>query len=138
MDSATAFVVTFVAIGIGILSFGVFFKHLIKEFGWNRASAFPSFNNFILIGAITSPLIGTLNDKYGPKWVMITGAFGMGLVLIILYFLESLWGLYLLYGLMGIGFFGLLISSMAVISNWFIKKRGTAIGIMFIGIGTGE
>ena len=134
---AATFISVFIAIGVGVFTFGIFFKDLIKTFGWSRASLSMASTIFVLIGAIMGPLIGIFNDKYGTKRVMITGTFVMGLGLIALYFLHSLWYLYLMYCLMGIGYCGLYISSMAVVSNWFVKKRGTATGIMFMGIGAG-
>jgi MFS family permease len=132
-----AFISVFVGVGVGVFTFGVFFNDLIRDFGWTRASLSIASTVYVLIGAFLGPVIGTLSDRYGPKRVMLTGIFIMGLSLIGLRFLKSLWYLYLMYGLMGVGFCGLYISSMAVVSNWFIRKRGTATGLMFMGVGAG-
>ncbi|MEE9399707.1 MAG: hypothetical protein V3V23_05515, partial [Dehalococcoidales bacterium] len=54
-------------IGIGTLNtFGVFFKPLLNEFGWSRATiSGASSSAFFLLGLI-SILAGSLNDRFGP------------------------------------------------------------------------
>ncbi|HNR13424.1 MAG TPA: MFS transporter [Thermodesulfobacteriota bacterium] len=132
-----AFVSVFIGVGVGVFTFGVFFKDLIQEFGWNRATLSIASTIYVLIGAVVGPFMGTLNDKYGSRLVMTLGTCIMAASLIGLSWMKDLWYLYVMYGLMGIGFCGLYISAMAVVSNWFIRKRGTALGLMFMGIGAG-
>jgi MFS family permease len=92
---------------------------------------------FLVIGLI-APAIGGLVDRHGPKRVMAIGAVVMGSGFIVLSLMNDLWHFYGGYVLIGMGQTGVgMISVTAVISNWFKRRRGTAIGIMSTGIGAG-
>lgn len=88
--------------------------------------------------AIASPLAGSLIDRYGVRGVISVGSLIAGLGFASLYYLSHLWHLYAAAIVIGLGMaaVGAVPASMMVI-NWFVKHRGTAIGIMSAGIGVG-
>ncbi|MDO8637761.1 MAG: hypothetical protein Q7R34_16255, partial [Dehalococcoidia bacterium] len=45
---------------------GVFFKPLLEDFGWTRATVAGAFALASIIAAMISPLMGQLADKVGP------------------------------------------------------------------------
>ena len=65
------------ACGIGAyVAFGVFFKPLIAEFGWSRATISGATSLTYLVMGSLGILAGNLNDRFGPRIVMaITGVF---------------------------------------------------------------
>ena len=87
------------------------------------------------------PLLGLLVDKkHGPRILITVGSIISGLVLMSTSLVQDLWHFYLLYGVI----FGLAMFTMggqlvgpAVISKWFIRKRGRAMAIGTMGISTG-
>ena len=97
-----------------------------------------AFTIFFLLTGVAAPLVGNIVDHYGVRGVISAGAFVTGLGFVSLYMLQNLWHLYIAYFFIGSGMsaFGHVPSS-AMVANWFVKKRGTVIGIMSTGIGIG-
>ena len=91
--------------GVGVgsyIAFGVFFKPLLAEFGWSRATLSGASSLAFLLMGFLGILVGNLNDKFGPRIAMaVTGVFyGSGYFL--LSQLNSVWQLYLFFGLVGL------------------------------------
>ena len=64
-------------IGIGtFVAFGVFFKPLLGEFGWSRATLSGASSLAFLLMGFLGILVGNINDKFGPRSVMALGARG--------------------------------------------------------------
>lgn len=124
--------------GSGVGSFSLFVNSLQSEFGWGRGEIMLAFTIFFLLTGVAAPLVGSIVDRYGVRGVISAGALVTGLGFVSLYMLQSLWHLYVAYFFIGAGMsaFGHVPAS-AMVTNWFVKKRGTAIGIMSTGIGTG-
>lgn len=123
--------------GIGFYSFGAFFTPLVDEFGWSRAQISLSMSIIGLIG-ITGPLLGTWVDRYGAKRVMLLGALFMGLSFACLGFTFSLYYFYALYFVVAAGQMAILnIPVLTLVSNWFEKRKGLAMGISVAGFGLG-
>jgi sugar phosphate permease len=82
-------------------------------------------------GGIEAPITGWFTDRFGPRWVILFGTFLMGLGLMLMWFVHSLWAFYLVWGgLVGTGLnVGLAIPIDKAIANWFVKKRGVALGV---------
>ena len=124
--------------GSGVGSFSLFVSSLQSEFGWGRGEIMLAFTIFFLLTGVAAPLVGNIVDHYGVRGVISAGAFVTGLGFVSLYMLQNLWHLYIAYFFIGSGMsaFGHVPSS-AMVANWFVKKRGTVIGIMSTGIGIG-
>lgn len=50
-------------------SFSVFYKAIIDEFGWSRAETAAAFSVSLLVYGLSSPVVGTLADRLGPRKV---------------------------------------------------------------------
>lgn len=119
-------------------SFGVFFVPIMNEFGWARGviSGVLFFSG--LVYAASVPLIGTIADRFGFKWVSIVTAAMMGLGFIIGSRVQSIWQMYLVIGLLpGIGACAAIPLPLSVVASWFVRRQGLALGIASAGIGTG-
>lgn len=68
---AVSMVVLFITIGLGYNSFGIFFKTLITEFGWSRATLSGAMSIFLLAWGFVCPVVGRLTDRYGPRRLII-------------------------------------------------------------------
>lgn len=129
--------------GIGFYTFGVFLIPLIDEFGWSRGQLSLAMTIAGLVGLI-GPLIGSWVDKYGARVVMAIGALVTGGAFALLGLTSAGWGPYAIwyfYGItliMALGLVGILnIPVAAAVSNWFVEKRGLAMGITLTGFGLG-
>ena len=95
-----------------------------------------AFTMFILAHGVAAPFVGRVIDRYGVKRVIFVGTLVTGLAYALLSQMNNLWHFYLGYLLVGIGAAAMsVVPSSAVVSNWFDRKRGLAIGIMSSGLG---
>ena len=135
--------VTFVTMAIGVnarTAFSLFFPPIIDEFGWERGITAGAFSFGFVVSAVVSPLIGRLMDRLGPRSVMELGVALMAGGLLLAPLTTQPWHLYLTIGvLVGAGSICLGYSGQSLfLPNWFIRRRGLAIGLAFAGVGIGS
>jgi len=134
--------VAFCAAGISLgvrLAFPVFFVALTHQFGWDRAGAAATYSISMIVVALTAPLGGHILDRIGARWFFLAGAGLFAAGLIASGHIGSLFQWYLAYGVLAsVGITALSVGAhAAVLSRWFVQKRGTAIGLAFAGTGLG-
>jgi len=136
---ATAFLTLFAIVGFALYGPPFFFDFMTKEFGWTRSVVTSgNFWGKILVAPLFGFLAGWLIDSYGPRKLMLTGTLFAGTALIGLSLSSSLGMFYLFYVFNALGYvFGGPLPSQVLISRWFDKNRGKAMGIAYLGIGTG-
>ena len=137
---ATAFLSLFAIVGIAYYGLPFFFDFMTKDFGWSRTTV-TSGNALgkLLIGPLFGFIAGWLIDRYGPRRLMLLGSVFMGVALIGLgYNGGTLWLFYMFYIFNALGYVcaGPL-PCQVLISRWFDKNRGKAMGIAYLGIGLG-
>jgi len=130
-------VIILILVGIRF-SFGVFFKSLELEFGLNRAATSSVFSAYMIMAAVFGMVNGWALDRYGPKLVLALMGLFTGLGLLITGFTSSLWQLFISYSLLvAVGTAGAVPLLISIISRWFGKRRGIAVGIATSGTGLG-
>jgi len=123
-----------------IFSFSVFFKPLVVDFHASRAGVSFAFSLFNTMGALLLPGTGMLIDRFGAKRVILASTLVYGLVLCSAPFVGiGLWQLYLLFTVLGMAMASgpSPVSPGVVISHWFDRHRGLALGLAMMGIGVG-
>jgi MFS family permease len=127
-------------IGLGTyIAFGVFFKPLLGDFGWSRATLSGAQSLALLIMGLLGILIGRLNDTFGPRIVMTVTGFFFGLGLLLMSGLSSAWELYLFYGIVvGMGMSSFDVIALTTTARWFVRRRGMMTGIVKVGTGAGQ
>ncbi|MCB1686464.1 MAG: MFS transporter [Pseudomonadales bacterium] len=133
---AVAFFVDFVAVGFFFYSYGVFFKAIAEEFGGSRLGVSLGLTITATVGALAAPLLGNALDRYPLKRIIALGAGFMTMGFIALSFVRSPLEFYLAIGLF-IGFGASAMGGLAtakLVANWFVRKRGMALGIAATGI----
>ena len=129
-------VVSFYGGGTFFYGFTAFFNPIRNTFGWTSAQTSLAFTLQRLEGGIAAPLVGFLFDKLGPRRLMLFGCAVAGLGFIVISRIDSLWALYGAFVVASIGFsFSTGGVGMASVANWFIKKRGRALGLLMAGFG---
>ncbi len=129
---------TAMAVAYGVRnSFCVFYVAILKEFGWSRAGTAGIFSINIIVYGVSSPFAGSLVDRFGPRKVLSVGAILLALGTALCSQAGALYHFYLLFGIItsiGTSLIGFP-ANAAVLSNWFIRKRGAAFGIFTAGFG---
>lgn len=128
------------AVGIGIyIAFGVFFNPLMETFGWPRAVISGASSTAFFLSGIVAIYVGRLNDRIGPKVIMMVTGILMGAGLIFMAGINSVLQLYLAFGLVfGLGLSSVDVIALSTIARWFPQNRGKITGIVKVGTGAGQ
>lgn len=87
---------------------------------------------------LSAPIVTVLARKYGTKMPMCIGTCSISAGFIAASFATKTWQLYISQGVMiGIGIGFLFIPSLAILPQWFLKRRSLANGITGAGSGVG-
>ncbi len=135
----TAFFALLAIVGFALYGLPFFYDFYMKEFGWSRTIV-TSGNALgkLLVAPLFGFVAGWMIDRYGPRRMLMSGALMTGSALIGLSLMNSLGMFYLFYVLNALGYvFGGPLPCQVLISKWFTKNRGKAMGIAYLGIGTG-
>jgi len=132
-----AFLIILVMYGT-LYSFGVFFKPVLTELSWTRAVTSGAYSlNYLLLGGVGIAM-GRLNDKFGPRVIVVISGSLLGLGYLLMSQISAIWQLYLFYGVMiGIGMSGGFVPMASTVARWFVKRRGLMTGILVSGLGIG-
>ena len=136
---AAAAVGLFWGVPITVFSFSAFLKPLMQTFHAGRAAVSLAFTLQLVVGALSSPLAGWLIGRYGARKVILCGTSLFGAMLLFNRVLSTtLLHLYFFYAVLGFTVHGMgPIPYGHVVSHWFDRRRGLALGLMMIGIGSG-
>ena len=115
-------------------------KPLSAEFGWERGDISLAITLTALSLSFAMPVAGRLVDRFGPKRVLYPSILLLGSLVASLYFLtDSILHLYLNFiciGIAGSGTGG--VAYAKVVTNWFSRRRGLALGMTMAGVGLGN
>jgi MFS family permease len=132
------FITNFLCSGLGYYGFSVFNKPIGDEFGWSRSAVTAGFLCYSAAIAASSPIVGRLTDKHGPRKILLLGAVALSVALMLLSLISAIWNFYVLHVFFGItaAFFGAIPVNVKI-SNWFSRLRGTMQGLALTGRGFG-
>jgi len=136
---ATAFFSLLAIVGFALYGLPFFYDFFVNEFGWSR-TVVTSGNAIgkLIVAPLFGFIAGWLIDRYGPRKMMLAGSLLAGSAIIGLSMMNNLGMFYFFYILNALGYvFGGPLPCQVLISRWFTKNRGKAMGIAYLGIGTG-
>jgi MFS family permease len=136
----TAFLSLFAIVGLALYGLPFYYDFMTEAFGWTRTTV-TSGNALgkLLVAPLFGFIAGWMIDRYGPRKLMISGSLMAGMAIIGLACTGgSLTLFYLFYIFNALGYVcaGPL-PCQVLISRWFEKNRGKAMGIAYLGIGAG-
>jgi len=137
---ATAFLSLFAIVGLALYGLPFFYDFWEGAYSWSRTTI-TSGNALgkLIVAPLFGFIAGWLIDRYGPRKLMISGSLMAGMAIIGLSFTGgslSLFYLFYVFNALGYVCAGPL-PCQVLISKWFDKNRGKAMGIAYLGIGTG-
>ncbi len=135
-------IICLLGFGTWLYSFGLFFKPMMAEFGWTRASTSLAASFRSVEGGIAGPIVGWAVDKYGSRGVVFFGGVISGIGFILMFFIDHipinpLYSFYIIYGIIiSIGMSAMLyLPAFVVIAKWFNRKLSRAYMVLAVGAG---
>ena len=124
-------VITIIFFTAGAAPFAIVLKQLMEQFHTGRGEVSLS-QSIIMIGiGITGIFVGRLMQRYRPRTFILWGAVVSGVTSLLLSLTNSLWFLYVFYLIVGLaGGVSNAIAYFTLLSKWFTRKWGTAVGII--------
>ena len=121
--------------GILFYGFTAFFNPILNEFGWSRAATSLAFSLQRLEGGIAAPIVGYFIDRLGPRKMSLFAVTVFGAGFILLSKVNSLLTFYIVFIIISIGHSaGFYSVGATVVANWFVRKRGKAMGFVTGGV----
>jgi MFS family permease len=137
--TGTAFLVLFSIVGLALWGLPYYYDFMVQQFGWTRAQV-TSGNALskLMVGPLFGFIAGWLVDRFGPRRLMMAGTLMAGAALIGLGSVSSLGMFYFFYFFNALGYVcGGPLPNQVLLTRWFEKSRGKAMGIAYLGIGLG-
>ena len=124
---------------LGAATFSIFVGPLRSEMGWSQPEAFNALIAVTFTAALMSPFLGAVVDRFGAKRVIVISFVFEVLIFASFYFQDknivSFYFRYFLLSLLALGTTH--VAFARVITVWFDRKRGLALGIALSGVGVG-
>jgi len=134
-----AFLSLFAVVGFALYGLPRFYPYFVNDLGWTRQQV-TSGNAYskIFVAIAFGFLAGRLVDRFGPRRLMLGGIVMAGGALVGLSYVTSLGAFYFFYAFNALGYvFGGPLPNQVLLSRWFDKGRGKAMGVAYLGIGVG-
>ena len=136
---ATAFLSLFAIVGVALYGLPRFYPFFVQELGWTRQQV-TSGNAYskIAVALAFGFIAGRIVDRFGPRRLMLSGILMAGIALVGLSFVTTLGAFYFVYAFNALGYVcGGPLPNQVLLSRWFDKGRGKAMGVAYLGIGVG-
>lgn len=140
-----AWVILFAACILSVISradsasFGVFIDPLVAQFGWTRGDISLAYSLAFIAGLPAVVIMGALGDRYGARKLMIGASLLIGTGTVLLGTIKELWHFYVFYGLFvgSLGNAAFTVLLPVIVTRWFHKRMGVALGIYWAAMGAG-
>ena len=135
MTALIVFVTSSVRAGLGI-----FVVPMSDDFGWDRATISLAAGIGTVLMGVASPFAGLLVDRFGGRGVVTVALALAALSTVLLTWTTGIFFFFLVYGVVGsIAMSGVNFAPLGVVvARWFSRRRGTAMGLMAVGIPLGQ
>jgi MFS family permease len=131
-------VVLFFTGGGGLYVFPVFISSFQAEFGWSMTEISISAALFAVVMGFSNPLVGFLFARFGARRTMLVAGALTALTSLCFAALQNLAMLYATVLVSGFAVAGTtILPAQTLVTNWFDRFRGKAMGYTMVGIGAG-
>ncbi len=121
------------SIGAGFMhAYTVFLLTFVDVFGWSRARVSIAYSVGQFVSGFSSPLVGWLVDRLGPRRLILMGGAMLAIGLLASSQATELWHMVVLYGIvmtLGANCLGLVVF-VPLLSRYFVRNRGMAVSVV--------
>ena len=123
--------------GLAINAFSLFLHDWSKQLHSPISTLQLAIVPLAFVAAVLSPVVGTLADKYPARLLFGAGLFGIAIFTFAMSWATATWQIQVLYGILLPVSLSLCtsITANAVVSRWFMRRVGLAMGITAFGVG---
>jgi len=119
-------------------NYGAYVYSMGADLGWSRTALSAGQAIGRIPEALTAVLVGPVVDRHGARWLVGIGAVMMAAAFVALSTVQQIWQLYLYRGVV-VSIGGACMGGFLAVtlSNWFVAKRGRALGMLNMGNAAG-
>ena len=128
---AGIFLVLTISSGLGFYNLSVYMNVLAAEKGFSISSLSVAVSLFFIVGGVAGMTVAALLDRFDVRLVMVAGALLAGLALGSTGWAKSLWQVYALYVLFGLGNSAVSIVTLSPKVSWSMNRRLSATNWLF-------
>jgi MFS family permease len=134
-----AFLNLFLVVGIIFYGFPAFYPYFVQDLHFTRAQLTQGFLlGFLFAGLPFGIIAGALIDRVGARAVILAGVALVSGSLILMSRISEFWQFELLCIVEVIGYvFAGPIANQVLVTRWFERRRGQAMGYAYLGLGLG-
>jgi MFS family permease len=134
---AAAFMMMLASAGIS-QAFSLFVKPMAADFGGARGDVSIGYAIYMICFGVGSFVTAWLADRVSMRLLLLIGVVSYSIGAILSGLANSLWTLYLAFGMLNGGAVGSLVGCLTyAVAQWFSSKKGLALGILMAGMGMG-
>jgi predicted MFS family arabinose efflux permease len=111
---------------------------VIGELGWTRAMWSSAMAPMLFVSSVSQAFVGAACVRFGVRPVVVSAVLLLGVTFVVLANIQELWHFYIattLLALANAGFGDVAIG--AVVTRWFRRARGVALGVAMVGSNLG-
>ena len=124
--------------GLGFYGLGVYLSTLNRVRGFSISGMSGATAVFFIASGFAGVGIAKLLRLIDPRPIVIVGALVAAAALVVLGRVTSLWQVYIVYGLFGVGYAATaLVVSTTLVARWFDRRRASALSIASTGLSVG-
>jgi MFS family permease len=124
--------------GFGLYGHGVYLAELQRLHGWPAALISGASTLCFLLANTFATFTSELMARLGPRRLVLLGIAALAASMTLLAWASAPWQVYLAFILMSLGWIGMgTVVIAAVVSLWFVRRRGLAISLAFTGASSG-
>ena len=120
------------AFGPTVYAFTLFLQPLATDFGWDAAKLGAAGSSFFFAAPLV-PAVGYLIDRYGARPLLVAGGILEGSCFAAISQIDTAIELYVLRAIMGLGKICVIAGGTVLVTSWFDRRRGIALGIAYSG-----
>ena len=115
-------------------TFALFYVAMLAELGWGRGPTALGYSLSWLSFVAFAPVAGWLHDRWGARTVVTIGGLTLGVALALTGQAASLTEYYVCFGVLSAaGIACVTVPATTIVTRWFVRSRGTAMGVLSTG-----
>jgi MFS family permease len=132
------FIMAMFVVGFGLYGQSIYLVELQRLNGWTAGLISGASTLSLLLCNILAMFTNELAGRLGPRRLVLLGVAALAASMTLLALATHPWQLYVAFILMAFGWIGMgMIVIAAIVSLWFVRRRGLALSIAFTGASAG-